>query len=516
MRKPASFPWLVLLALISAALLALCFPYPDRGSVTWIALVPFFAALQGARRPGRGAWLGLIFGLAFFFWLHRYLLMYGFVPTLGLALLEAAPLVLFGALAVPILERKSAFLSVFGLAGAWVLQEALRGGMGPLSLTFGQIGYTQHAHLSLLQFAAVAGTLGISFVLALVNAALARLFARGVRGAWPAVALSLAIAAGLSLHGLFVLRSPLPAGPSIPVGVVQPNVRLSTPVSLEEVEVCRVAYPAYTDLLMSGLALSIGQPAGFQRPELVLWPETALPVALNQSPAFMRAAQNSAVLNRVSLLMGALEVEGEKTYNQAWLFDPSGVLRGTYAKQDLVMFGEYVPFREQLPFLQRYPIRSFDFSPGSGRPLLSYRGYPFGVQICFEAIFPRASREEVRAGAQFLAFLTSDAWAGPSSEVLLHSNTAPLRAVETGRWVVRAAATGRSAIISPRGKIMSDVPVFRSGEAHGAITPLAGLTPYMRYGDAPLLIFCGVLIALGMAGKRRGRSHAKQHAASGE
>lgn len=511
MRKPASMPWLVLLALISAGLLAWCFPPADRGALAWIALVPLFAALQRAGRPGRGAWVGLVFGLAFFFWLHRYLLQYGFAPPFALAALEAVPAVLFSAVAVPLLRGKRACLSVFALAAAWTLSEALRGGIGPLSLTFGQIGYTQHSHLSLLQFAAVAGTLGISFVLALVNAALARLFARGVRGAWPTVALTLVLAAGLSLHGLFVLRAAAPPGPRIPVGVVQPNVKLSTPVTPEEVEVCREAYPAYTDLLMSGLALSIDQPNGFRRPELVVWPETAFPIALNQAPEFMATAQRTAALNRVGLLMGALAEENGKIYNRAWLFDASGVLQGSYAKQDLVIFGEYVPYRDKLPFLKRWPIRNFDFSAGSGRPLLNLRGVPFGVQICFEAVFPRATREEVRAGAQFLTFLTSDAWAGASSEVLLHSHTAPLRAVESGRWVVRAAATGQSAIISPRGEVVSDVPAFRSGEAHAALTPLTGLTPYMQYGDAPLLGLCGVLVALGLIGRRRRRRRSMHH-----
>jgi apolipoprotein N-acyltransferase len=205
----------------------------------------------------------------------------------------------------------------------------------------------------------------------------------------------------------------------------------------------------------------------------------------------------------VSLLTGALEGREDRIYNTAWLFNENGTLCGTYRKRDLVMFGEYVPWRNKLPFLKRYPIRDFDFSPGQERNLLRIEGVPFGVLICFEAIFPGPAREEVLDGAEFLVFMTSDAWAGRSSEVLLHSYTAPLRAVETGRWVVRAASTGRSAIISPQGKLLGSVGVFRSGSAHALITPLRHLTCYVRHGDTPLLMLAAVLVVLGLAGRQR-------------
>jgi apolipoprotein N-acyltransferase len=167
------------------------------------------------------------------------------------------------------------------------------------------------------------------------------------------------------------------------------------------------------------------------------------------------------------------------------------------------MFGEYVPGRNTIPLLKRYPIRDFDFTPGRSRGLLAVQGYPCGALICFEAIFPGPARDEVRRGAQFLVFLTSDAWAGPSSEVLLHADTAPLRAVETGRWVVRSASIGPSEIISPRGEVMAQVAALQSGVAHATIAPRQELTPYVRYGDAPLLIFAALLVVLGLLSRRR-------------
>jgi apolipoprotein N-acyltransferase len=235
----------------------------------------------------------------------------------------------------------------------------------------------------------------------------------------------------------------------------------------------------------------------------VVWPETAFPVVLNAEPRFREAAEETARGNGVWLLMGALEqTDSGEVYNNAWLFDPQGQLRGKYSKNDLVMFGEYVPFRERLAFLRHYPIRDFDFTPGAGRNLLAVEGQEFGALICFEAIFPGPARDLVRRGAQFLVFLTSDAWAGPSHEVLLHSQTAPLRAVETGRWVVRSAATGRSAIISPRGEIVASVEPWHAGVAQGQIRLLRGRTPYAWWGDWPLLGLSGVLMLLAWRRRR--------------
>ena len=172
---------------------------------------------------------------------------------------------------------------------------------------------------------------------------------------------------------------------------------------------------------------------------------------------------------------------------------------------DLVPFGEYVPFRDKLPLLDRYPVREFDFTPGADRNVLAVQAQSCGALICFEAILPRGSRELVARGAQFLAFLTSDAWAGETNEVLTHSQTAPLRAVETGRWVIRAAASGQSGLLSPRGQWVDSVPPWHSGVAQGQIAALDGKTLYDRYGDWPL-----VALALGwvIGGWRRKRHDA--------
>lgn len=511
--------WLLaVLAVLSGGLLVLCFPPYGLYPLAWVALVPLLVALARVRRARQGAGLGLLTGLVFFGALHRYLLMYGLLPTFGVALLEALPVALFGALAVRPATERRAVRQVAGLAGAWVLAEWLRENLGGLSLTFGQLGYSQQPSLPLLQTASLGGALGLSFLIVLLNAALAAaLFPahRRGRGRWAALVLVSLIIGGFWLWGKRVLQQPLPLGPALTVGIVQPNVPLHTPVTPEDQEECLKQYPRYTDLLMAPYGPPEASRPG--RPQLVVWPETALPVALNLDPVAEEVARLTARRHRVWLLLGALEVRERRedsppttpaaagTYNNAWLFDPQGTLRGTYSKMDLVPFGEYVPFRERLPFLKRYPIREFDFSPGRERNLLELEGRRCGALICFEAIFPEPSRELVERGAEFLVFLTSDAWAGPSQEVLIHSQTAPLRAVETGRWVIRAAATGESGVLSPRGEWVDSVRPWHSGVAQAPIALLGGKTPYGRWGDWPLIAACLGLVVLGWR-KRPGRA----------
>jgi apolipoprotein N-acyltransferase len=297
------------------------------------------------------------------------------------------------------------------------------------------------------------------------------------------------------------------------VAVAQPDVVLHDPITPQDQQDCLREYPRYTDMLMARPETGRpGRPVGAGRPQLVVWPETAFPTALNLDPAFAQAARQTARRNHIWLLMGALDVESPpgatvvdfahaRVYNTAWLFDDQGGLVGTYSKMDLVPFGEYVPFRKELPLVNRYPVREFDFTPGTKRNLLSVRTRSCGALICFEAIFPRQSQTMVNNGAEFLAFLTSDAWAGPSAEVLLHSQTAPLRAVETGRWVVRAATVGESGIISPRGQWVASVPPWHAGTAQGTIATLTGRTPYGRWGDWPLVGLALVLVLGGCGGE---------------
>jgi len=182
-----------------------------------------------------------------------------------------------------------------------------------------------------------------------------------------------------------------------------------------------------------------------------------------------------------------------------YLFSPRGHIVGVYHKVRLVPFGEYVPPWGRHPFLQRYPIRSHDFCPGRGHYPLKMGRLHLGPVICFESIFPEISRGLVQHGADVIAVVTSDAWSGHSPELQQHLQASVLRAAETARPVVRAASTGITCLIAPGGRVVEQAPRYASTAVAGTV-PLSNLTtPYVRWGDAPVFAFIGLMAAYCLA-----------------
>src|SRR5262249_28998456 len=158
-------------------------------------------------------------------------------------------------------------------------------------------------------------------------------------------------------------------------------------------------------------------------------------------------------------------------------------LQGRYDKMHLVPFGEYVPLKGLLFFVEAVAADIGDFTPGRSRVVFPLGGAPFGTVICYEVIFPDLFRGFVRDGARLMVNITNDAWFGESSGPLQHLAMVPLRAVENGVAVVRAANTGVSALVAPDGRIGPELGLLRQG-AFRVDVPLAGRTTfYTRFGD---------------------------------
>ncbi|MFQ3550116.1 MAG: apolipoprotein N-acyltransferase [Armatimonadota bacterium] len=158
---------------------------------------------------------------------------------------------------------------------------------------------------------------------------------------------------------------------------------------------------------------------------------------------------------------------------------------GKYRKVKLVPFGEFVPARNKLPFLNKYQIRETDVIPGEKHNLISTDYGDIGIIICFESLFPAITREMANNGADLLFVLTNDSWFKDSFAAKQHLYFSVLRAVESRRSIVRSAATGISALINPYGKILSKTNIFEetilSGKTY--IAKDKKTTIYTKYGD---------------------------------
>ncbi len=227
--------------------------------------------------------------------------------------------------------------------------------------------------------------------------------------------------------------------------------------------------------------------------ELVVWPETALPFFPQREPLFQEIV-DFAITENVWLLTGTPfytrrtlkpEEKGAKEidyFNSAILINAKGELAGRYDKQHLVPFGEYVPMRRALPFLEPLVQAVGDFTVGRSAEPLMFGGLKVGVLICFESIFPDLARKQVENKANLLVNITNDAWYGHSSAPHQTLAMAVFRAVENRRSLVRAANTGISCSVDPAGDIVVQTKIFSEDSFLANIPVLEKNTLYTRIG----------------------------------
>jgi apolipoprotein N-acyltransferase len=165
----------------------------------------------------------------------------------------------------------------------------------------------------------------------------------------------------------------------------------------------------------------------------------------------------------------------------------------------LVPFGEYVPLKRLLFFVEAIAAEIGDFTPGRRAVIFPLEGAPFGTVICYEVIFPSLFRRFVAEGASVMTNITNDAWFGDSGGPLQHLAMVPLRAVENRIAIVRAANTGVSALVAPTGAIEAMLPLGRRGVLRGDVAVSPGGTFYTRVGDL-FAYACGALTAVALAG----------------
>jgi apolipoprotein N-acyltransferase len=288
--------------------------------------------------------------------------------------------------------------------------------------------------------------------------------------------------------------------PTMKVSIIQGNIPQEDKWEFDQQT---ATIELYLDL--SGQAAAAG-------PELIVWPETALPFYPLGHPLY-RPVASFPFQHDLCLLAGAphreLDEKGlVRYYNSALLIapdEPEGRLAGIYHKQHLVPFGEYIPLRRLLPFFAPVVETLGDFSPGTSPYPLACGERRLGILICFEAIFPRLARQVTVNGADLLINITNDAWFGPSNAPWQHLSMAALRAVENRRSLARAANTGISAFITPDGRIHQATDLFTTDQ-RSADLPLPLISPtgsrhtdtIYRAGGYLLAPFCLLLLMTGI------------------
>lgn len=235
--------------------------------------------------------------------------------------------------------------------------------------------------------------------------------------------------------------------------------------------------------------------------DVIIWPEAAVPFFLERAPAWDAWLSESIGEWRTPLLFGGLKVIDESSANNG-LFgeDPVHNKREFAGKKHLVPFGEYVP--SWVPFIRTLVPEIANFVPAGGPGVIEVHGIRYGALICYESLFPEESRSRIQSGAQVLVNVTNDAWYGTSPAAWQHFQAVRMRAVETGRYILRVANTGITAIIAPDGQVTAAIPWWSKAALIGEFKLSESVTPYMRWGDVPLLGLLALLMIPLLARKR--------------
>jgi apolipoprotein N-acyltransferase len=362
--------------------------------------------------------------------------------------------------------------------------------------------------LSLIQAADLFGAGGLTFIVVLINMALAgawfRRLEKGRQGPWMPLALALGLAAALFGYGqarLHQMERRMAEAPSRSIAVVQGSIEQKVKWDPDQ----RVfTLQTYRDLSTRAAA---------QNPWLVVWPETAMPFYYVRDEGTTQWLDQWVRQTGRPVLFGApaFEYHGldKRHYNRAYLLGPGAERLGYYDKVHLVPYGEYVPLQKFMPFIKKLTQASGTFFPGEEGKVLTLDGQGLGVLICYESIFPVLARKAVNQGAQYLVVITNDAWFGRSSAPRQHYDHAVLRAVEHRRSVIRAANTGISGLIRPDGRTVTDLGLFERDFIIGSLPGLSGRTLYTAAGDvipwaslgATLVLFAATLIRRRHAGR---------------
>jgi apolipoprotein N-acyltransferase len=479
-----------LLALGSAALLILTFPSFSMVWLAPVALTPLLVAVAREPRWGRRFLLGWSAGVVYWFgvcyWIEFVLSFHGglgdaagWAVFLLFAVTKALHLGVFGALAGMLMRRWWAIPSV---AALWVAVEVTHGPLGFAWLALGNAGIDMKLPMRL---APVTGVYGISFLFAMMAAALALAAMRRPRK-------ELLWLAPLLLLTLLPQLPPAQRGQEAAL-LVQPAISETEQWTADSIDAMQRRQVV---LSLRGALSEAGQP-----PSIIVWPEVPAPLYYSEDPVFRGYVDNLARAAKAYVLLGIVaHAPGGAPLNSAELVSAAGVPVSRYDKVNLVPFGEFVPW--PFGFANKISTEIGDFAPGHRvvvSPVVSPTtgAHRIGTFICYESVFPEFVRKFAAGGAEVLFNISNDGWFGKSGARAQHLSMVRMRAAENRRWILRATNDGITATIDSAGRLRGSLPPSVEATSYTGFSYVRAETVYTRFGDwFPLLCAMVAVLAL--------------------
>lgn len=479
--------------LSTSILLILSFPSAEVWLLAWIALIPLFYILdKSSLRQSfvRSYFAGFIFFCGTLYWFIN--IPFGIVGKIGALLLIGYCSLYFGLFGIGyhFFKHLKQPLIFFVIPALWVTCEYLRANLFT-GFGWANLSHSQANNISMIQIADMTGEYGVTFVIVLVNLLLKEIIERmkNKKAVKKIAIATVLIIFTVSLYGYYRIRNTpfdhdFQKSENFSVGIVQGNIDQDDKWDRSKEAANFEKHISLTDQLAR------------QDLHLIVWPETSYPGQLWDEMTYFNFLSEYVDKIDIALLFGAITKEQGKYYNSAIHLNINGKIENVYNKYHLVPFGEFLPFRRMFPILEDIvPIEDFTSGGKLSDFFDEFEHRKFATLICFEDTVSNLSRRSVLNGAGVLFNLTNDAWFGDTIAPYMHLRSAIFRTVENRRYLIRAANTGVSAVISPTGKIVTKIgnkegkTTYVKGVAIANVTFRSHLTFYTKFGDV-FTIFC--------------------------
>ncbi len=492
-------PWF--LVIISAVLSALPLTFSELFLLSWFSFVPLFYMIFKYNDTKwrvcfrRGFLFGFVYHVCIYYWfLWFYPIDYaGMGSAASLAVVALAwfgisavhgilwciPLLLCRA--VQKLSKNPLFLSLVCIVGIMCSQKLTS--ISELSFPWTRISLGQYEAPALMQSASLFGIDGVDILILVVNALITLCIVYPPQKRKIAAIVAASVFVANLGFGIIRLNTQSTKG-EFNILSVQGSISQNDKWSSDGDKIC---YDKYSSLTKENITADT---------DIIIWPESAVPKVYKNEGALKQYKKLSAELDTPILAGVLLRNDGEHTNNTA-LITSDGV-EYNYAKRQLVPFGEYMPYKEALskifPVLTELNIIEDDYVPGNDTVIMEIGGGKVGNIICFESIYPSLSRDSVNGGAQLLVEVTNDSWLKDSPAMHQHLAHGVFRSVENGRYLVRSANSGISAVIDSRGRVVSQLDINEQGVIKDTVYFSDEQTLYTAIGDVLFPLCCITVI----------------------
>jgi apolipoprotein N-acyltransferase len=478
-----------LLSFILGALCVLGFAPFNLFFAPIVGLTGLFYLWHQSQKASQASLLGWFFGLGLFlfgiYWIYISLHDVGGMPAwmaMPATFILCAFLATFPAI-VGFFAKKGGRL-LWSAPVLWVLFEWVREWIFT-GFPWLVMGYSQIPTSPLAGFAPVFGVLGVSLATALSASLLAAIYLNHRRKMAVVMLCSLWLFAEFSSLLSWTKVASLPLQVSLLQGNIAQEMKWNESVSIQTIR-------QYLEM------------ANKAKGELVILPETALPVSFDvqtvsaKDDNILAAFKELATRNHQSMILGAISKHNNDYFNSAIGLSPSDDHLRFYHKQHLVPFGEFIPLKPVFAYFYTHwlnmPLSDLTRGSHTQSPMI-LAGQSIAVNICYEDVF---GNEIIRQlpDASILVNLSNDAWYGTSNAAQQHLQFSQMRALESGRFMLRATNNGVTAIIDPQGTIVAALPSFETGILNGTVQGYEGSTPYVFWGNVPILLILLIAIIL--------------------